>query len=72
MLPTNGQLRYNDRLLVISGGGSRGAWGAGFAKKLTQDFGVYKVGFGTSTGSLMLPLIITNHFDKLKEAYTIY
>jgi predicted acylesterase/phospholipase RssA len=60
----------NNRILVISGGGSRGAWGAGFAKHLTEQHGSYKVGFGTSTGSLMIPLIITNEFDKLEEGYT--
>jgi len=60
----------NNRILVVSGGGSRGAWGAGFAKYLTQRYGTYKTAFGTSTGSLMIPLIITNEFDRLEEGYT--
>lgn len=60
----------NGRILVVSGGGSRGAWGAGFARYLTAQNGPYKIAFGTSTGSLMIPFVITNQFDKLKEAYT--
>ncbi|MDQ6609688.1 MAG: patatin-like phospholipase family protein [Bacteroidota bacterium] len=60
----------NDRILVVSGGGSTGAWGAGFAKFLTDSFGEYNIAFGTSTGSLMNPLILLNRFDDLKKAYT--
>lgn len=61
----------NNRLLVVSGGGSRGAWGAGYAKYLTQQNGQpYEVAFGTSTGSLMIPLIITGNFDLLQKGYT--
>lgn len=61
---------YNDRLLVVGGGGSRGAWGAGYAKRLTNQYGPYRVVFGTSTGSLMAPLIVRNQFDTLRRAYT--
>ena len=66
-------LRSNSskRILVIGGGGARGAWGAGYARYLTNIHGEpYKVAFGTSTGSLMIPLIVTNNFDLLKTAYT--
>ncbi|RYY58694.1 MAG: hypothetical protein EOO05_15590 [Chitinophagaceae bacterium] len=63
--------RNSNRILVIGGGGARGAWGAGYAKYLTRMHGEpYKVAFGTSTGSLMIPLIVTNEFDLLKTAYT--
>lgn len=65
----NGQ-KINNRILVVSGGGARGAWGAGFAKKLSDSFGVYNVAFGTSTGSLMNPLILLGEFDRLQKAYT--
>ena len=60
----------NKRILVVSGGGARGAWGAGFAKKLSDSFGIYNVAFGTSTGSLMNPLIVLGEFDRLQKAYT--
>lgn len=57
--------------LVISGGGSRGAWGAGIAKGLYEFQGKdYDVFVGSSTGSLMSPLIASKEFDKLEEAYT--
>ena len=60
----------NNRILVVSGGGSRGAWGAGYAKFLSDSFGEYNVAFGTSTGSLMNPLILLGKFDELKKGYT--
>ena len=60
----------NNRILVISGGGSRGAWVAGFANHLTDSFGLYNVAFGTSTGSLMSPLILVGDFNRLQKAYT--
>lgn len=61
----------SERLLVIGGGGSRGAWAGGFVRYLTK-FGQrpYRYVWGTSTGSLMAPLILLNEFDALKEAYT--
>ena len=58
------------RILVVSGGGARGAWGAGFAKRLSDSLGVYNVVFGTSTGSLMGPLILVGDFNRLQQAYT--
>ena len=57
--------------LVISGGGSRGAWGAGIAKGIHEfQNRRYDVFIGSSTGSLMSPLIAAEEFDKLEEAYT--
>ena len=57
------------KALVISGGGALGAWGGGVSQALceTKD---YKLYVGTSTGSLLTPLIATKKFKKLKEAYT--
>lgn len=64
------KLDYNNRVIVIGGGGSRGAWGAGFAKHLVTKFGPYRYAFGTSTGSLIAPLLVLNDFEKLEKAYT--
>ncbi len=60
------------RLLVVGGGGSRGAWGAGFAQYLRNNIHKrpYTFVVGTSTGSLMAPLIVLDQFEKLKSAYT--
>lgn len=59
------------KALVISGGGALGAWGAGVAKGLydfhDKDYELY---VGTSTGSLMAPLIASKEFDALEAAYT--
>ena len=59
------------RILVISGGGARGAWGAGLITAIVKkDHPDYRAIFSTSTGSLMAPLIANNDFEKLKLAYT--
>jgi predicted acylesterase/phospholipase RssA len=62
-----------ERLLVVGGGGARGAWGGGFAhflrKKVNQP---YRYVFGTSTGSLMAPLVVMDDFKTLKTAYTSF
>lgn len=60
-----------ERLLVVGGGGARGAWGGGFAHSLRQKYKQpYRYVFGTSTGSLMAPFIVMDDFDTLKTAYT--
>jgi len=56
--------------LCISGGGSKGSYAGGivqFLKESGKDWGFYA---GTSTGSLMVPMIACNEIDKLKMAYT--
>jgi|HubBroStandDraft_1064217.scaffolds.fasta_scaffold09268_8 predicted acylesterase/phospholipase RssA len=58
------------RLLVVSGGGARGAWGAGVVSSLIKQNGGYNAVFGTSTGSLMAPLILLGDMDVLDSAYT--
>jgi len=58
------------RALVISGGGSKGAFAGGVAQYLIQDLGRdYDMFFGTSTGSLLVSHLALNKIDKL---YTIF
>src|SRR5258706_14547762 len=59
-----------NKILVVSGGGARGAWGVGVAKSLYNIQGGYRAVFGTSTGSLMAPLILLQRFDSLASYYT--
>ena len=59
-----------NRLLVISGGGARGAWGVGVISELIRRHGGYKAVFGTSTGSLMAPMILLKDMDTLEQAYS--
>lgn len=58
------------RLLVVSGGGARGAWGVGVLSELIKRQGGYTAVFGTSTGSLMAPLILLKDMDTVATAYT--
>jgi predicted acylesterase/phospholipase RssA len=65
------QAQQKESILVISGGGARGAWGAGLASYLTKKEGRnYRLAYGTSTGSLMGPLVLLHKFDTLERAYT--
>ena len=58
--------------VVISGGGAFGAWGVGVAQGLSESKNPrhYSLGVGTSTGSLMGPLVLLGDFPKLIDAYT--
>ncbi|NND61808.1 MAG: patatin-like phospholipase family protein [Flavobacteriaceae bacterium] len=59
------------RALVISGGGSKGAFAGGVAQYLIQERGyTYDLFVGTSTGSLLIPHLALNKVDKIKEAFT--
>lgn len=59
------------RALVISGGGSKGAFAGGVAQYLLQDKGYhYDLFVGTSTGSLMIPHLALGKIDKLHSIYT--
>lgn len=60
----------HNRVLVISGGGARGAWGVGVCKALLERHQGYKAVYGTSTGSLMAPMILLQNIDKLEFNYT--
>ncbi len=59
------------RALVISGGGSKGAFGGGVAQYLMQELNYsYDLFVGTSTGSLLISHLALNKVDKIKEVYT--
>lgn len=59
------------RALVISGGGSKGAFGGGVAQFLIEEMNYdYDLYIGTSTGSLLVPFLAVKELAKLKEAYT--
>lgn len=59
-----------NRVLVVSGGGARGAWGVGVCKALMEKHHGYKAVYGTSTGSLMAPMIMLQNIAKLEYNYT--
>lgn len=59
------------KALVISGGGSKGAFAVGavdyLISELKMDFDIVA---GTSTGSLISPMVIANQITQLVETYT--
>ncbi|RKN81287.1 patatin-like phospholipase family protein [Ulvibacterium marinum] len=59
------------RAMVISGGGSKGAFGGGVAQYLMRELGHdYDLFLGTSTGSLLISHLALQKIDKIKEVYT--
>lgn len=59
------------RALVISGGGSKGAFGGGVAQYLMEELGhTYDLFIGTSTGSLLISHLALGKIQKIKEIYT--
>lgn len=59
------------RALVISGGGSKGAFAGGVAEYLlTQKKHKYDLLLGTSTGSLLIPHLALGKVDKIHRIYT--
>ncbi|MGA1227366.1 MAG: patatin-like phospholipase family protein [Tamlana sp.] len=59
------------KALVISGGGSKGAFAGGVAQHLIQDLKRdYHLFIGTSTGSLLVSHLALNKIDKIKAVYT--
>lgn len=59
------------KALVISGGGSKGAFAGGVVEFLMKECGEkFDILIGTSTGSLMIPMIALGEIDRLKEVYT--
>lgn len=59
------------KALVISGGGSKGAFAGGIAQYLIEEKQQkYDVFVGSSTGSLLVPLLASNNVLKAKKVYT--
>lgn len=59
------------RALVISGGGSKGAYAGGVAQYLMREEGKhYDMFLGTSTGSLLIPHLAVDDIDKLYDIFT--
>ncbi|MDO7171275.1 patatin family protein [Mariniflexile sp. AS56] len=59
------------RALVISGGGSKGAYAGGVAQYLIKEKGhEYDIFVGTSTGSLLVPHIAAGKIDKVYDVFT--
>jgi len=60
------------RALVISGGGCKGAFAVGIVKRLLENYPNLKFDMyvGTSTGSLIVPLLAMNEMALLEEIYT--
>lgn len=59
------------RALVISGGGSKGAFAGGVAQYLIEDLKIdYDIFVGTSTGSLLISHLALGMVGKVKDVYT--
>lgn len=59
------------RALVISGGGSKGAFAGGVAQYLIDEMNYqYDIFVGTSTGSLLISHLALNKVEKIKKVYT--
>jgi predicted patatin/cPLA2 family phospholipase len=59
------------KALVISGGGSKGAFAGGVAQYLIEEQGKdYDLYLGTSTGSLLISHLALNKIQKIKKVYT--
>jgi predicted patatin/cPLA2 family phospholipase len=59
------------RALVISGGGSKGAFAGGVAQYLIENKKIdYDIFIGTSTGSLLVSHLALNKVQKIKDTYT--
>ncbi len=65
------KIDYHKKALVISGGGSKGAFAGGVAQYLLKkQQKKYDLFIGTSTGSLMVSHLALGKVDELKELYT--
>ncbi len=59
------------KALVISGGGSKGAFAGGLAQYLIEEQGqAYDLFMGTSTGSLLVSHLAANEISAIKHAFT--
>ena len=59
----------NERALIISVGGARAAWGAGFAKAMYESGRDYRLYGGTSAGALIMGPIALKKFDQLETLF---
>lgn len=68
---TKGRQKPKKKALIISGGGSRGAFAVGAIKALRDrqmlDFDLVA---GSSTGALIVPLVVTREIDTLIQIYS--
>ena len=70
-LQENQHLFYSMRALVISGGGSKGAFAGGVAEYLIKhQKKEYDILVGTSTGSLLISHLALGKIETLKELYS--
>lgn len=58
------------KALCISGGGSKGSFGGGIVEYLAENGSNWDFFAGTSTGSLIIPMVACNKISDLKRAYT--
>ena len=59
------------KALVISGGGSKGAYAGGLAEYLMTGCGKeYELFIGTSTGGLLAPMLASGKLDEAKKVFT--
>ncbi|WP_316832107.1 patatin-like phospholipase family protein [Pedobacter aquatilis] len=59
------------KALVISGGGSKGAFAGGVSEYLLKNAGKdYNLFVGSSTGSLLVPFLAIGEIDRIKKLYT--
>ena len=64
-------MSYSKKALVISGGGSKGAFAGGVAQYLMEENKRdYDIFIGTSTGSLMVSHLAIGKIEELKNIYT--
>lgn len=56
--------------LVISGGGSKGAFAVGVIERLREEGIQFNMASGTSTGGLIVPLVATDEIQLLRALYT--
>ena len=59
------------RALVISGGGAKGAYAVGALKHIVNTLGItFDLAAGTSTGGLIVPLVLLGEMDTLEHVYS--
>lgn len=58
------------RAIVLSAGGSKGAYAVGILKRLFEQNKSYDIIIGSSTGALIAPFVASDNIEKLEYAYT--